>query len=43
MDEPANPSDLIIRPLEPGHAPARATYAKAGFRHVPISRFFLAL
>ena len=34
---------MIETGSDPGHAPARATYARAGFRHVPISRFFLAL
>jgi ribosomal protein S18 acetylase RimI-like enzyme len=34
---------MIETGSDPGHAPARATYAKAGFRHVPISRYFLAL
>ena len=25
---------------DPGHAPARATYEKAGFRILPIARYF---
>ncbi|HJE58634.1 MAG TPA: hypothetical protein K8V84_09005 [Nocardiopsis listeri] len=25
---------------DPGHAPARATYAKAGFTSLPIVRYF---
>lgn len=28
---------------DPGHAPARRTYEAAGFRHVEVARYFLAL
>jgi hypothetical protein len=28
---------------DPGHAPARRTYEKAGFSLVPVARYFKAL
>lgn len=28
---------------DPGHAPARTTYAQAGFRLLPVARYFKAL
>ena len=28
---------------DPGHAPARQTYEKAGFEHFPVARYFKAL
>ncbi|MEZ4214887.1 MAG: GNAT family N-acetyltransferase [Myxococcota bacterium] len=28
---------------DPGHAPARSTYEAAGFRHVPVARYFKKL
>jgi ribosomal protein S18 acetylase RimI-like enzyme len=28
---------------DPGHAPARRTYERAGFRPLPIARYFIAL
>jgi ribosomal protein S18 acetylase RimI-like enzyme len=34
---------MVETGADPGHAPARATYARAGFRLVPVARYFKAL
>jgi len=37
------PVAIVETGSDPGHAPARRTYEKAGFTHVPVARYFLKL